>query len=308
VEARAGTGYNILGRATAQPSLFEDVVPSRAGSAPAGQLLKWIGNKQRVAEEIISHFPRSFGTYHEPFVGSGAVLATLAPERGRASDAFGPLMEIWQALKARPDELTKWYAARWRRMMAGRKVEVYEKVLASYNAGPNGADLLFICRSSYGGVIRFTKDGHMSTPCGAHRPIPPDAFAKRVLDWHARVRGTLFEQMDYQDAMERAKPGDVVYCDPPYSYSQSILYGGQDFRLEHLLAVIARCKKRGVFVALSIDGTKRSGKTLCDLPIPKGLFAREVFVHCGRSMLKRFQMNGRSVKEEVVTDRLLLTD
>jgi DNA adenine methylase len=62
-----------------------------------------------------------------------------------------------------------------------------------------------------------------------------------------------------------------------------------------------------VFVALSIDGMKRSGKTMCDLPIPKGLFAREVLVHCGRSMLKRFQMNGRSLKEEVVTDRLLLT-
>ena len=46
---------------------------------------------------------------------------------------------------------------------------------------------------------------------------------------------------------------------------------------------------------------------LCKLPIPKGLFEREAFVNCGRSMLRRFQMNGKSLEEEVVADRLLLT-
>ena len=54
------------------------------------QLLKWIGNKQRFASEIISHFPSDFGTYFEPFVGSGGVLATLAPRRAVASDCFAP--------------------------------------------------------------------------------------------------------------------------------------------------------------------------------------------------------------------------
>lgn len=42
-------------------------------------LLKWVGNKQRFASEIVSYFPLEFGSYFEPFVGSGGVLATLAP-------------------------------------------------------------------------------------------------------------------------------------------------------------------------------------------------------------------------------------
>jgi len=104
-----------------------------------------------------------------------------------------------------------------------------------------------------------------------------------------------------------AKPGDLVYCDPPYRHSQSILYGAQSFSLENLLSVIERCKSRGVFVALSIDGTKRSGDLICDLPLPKGLFIREVFIDVGKSMLKRFQMGGRSLEGETVADRLLLT-
>ena len=71
--------------------------------------------------------------------------------------------------------------------------------------------------------------------------------------------------------------------------------------------MIARCKERGVAVALSIDGTKRSGNRLCEVPIPVGVFEREVFVNCGRSMLRRFQMAGQTLEGEVVSDRLLLT-
>ena len=107
--------------------------------------------------------------------------------------------------------------------------------------------------------------------------------------------------------MDRAKKGSIVYCDPPYSFTQSILYGAQGFSLERLFETIARCKARGVFVALSIDGTKKSGELLCNIPIHKGLFEREAFVNCGRSMLRRFQMNGKTLEEETVADRLLLT-
>ena len=107
--------------------------------------------------------------------------------------------------------------------------------------------------------------------------------------------------------MRLAKKGDMVYCDPPYKHSQAILYGGQDFVLEELFEEIERCKKRGVYVALSIDGTKKSGDVVCDLPIPEKLFEEEIYVNLGKSMLKRFQMGGKTLESEIVADRLLLT-
>lgn len=272
------------------------------------QLLKWVGNKQRFAHEIASYFPTEFGIYFEPFLGSGAVLATLAPEKAVGSDVFEPLMDIWVTLKNEPETLKHWYAERWHTVMAGNKVEEYEQIKASYNADPNAADLLFLCRSCYGGVVRFRKaDGYMSTPCGAHTPISPETFSQRVEEWHRRTLGTRFVSKDYEATMDTARAGDLIYCDPPYSSSQAILYGAQSFSLEHLLKVVHRCKSRGVYVALSIDGSKRSGNWMHELSVPHGLFEREVFVNCGRSMLKRFQMNGRTLEDEVVADRLLLT-
>jgi DNA adenine methylase len=184
----------------------------------------------------------------------------------------------------------------------------YERIKASYNVSPNGADLLFLCRACYGGVVRFRKaDGYMSTPCGVHRPISPESFAKRVDEWHRRTTGTEFRLLDYAEAMALAGPGDLVYCDPPYRHSQTILYGAQSFELRRLLEAIAECKERGAFIALSIDGSKRSGELPCDIPVPDGLFEREILVNCGRSMLRRFQLPGQTLEGEVVADRLLLT-
>lgn len=166
----------------------------------------------------------------------------------------------------------------------------------------------FLSRACYGGVVRFRKaDGYMSTPCGVHQPISPESFAKRVDEWHRRTGGARFLSMDYATAMAEAQSGDLVYCDPPYSHSQAILYGAQAFSIKELLHEIERCKTRGVSVALSIDGTKKSGDIICDVPVPARLFETEILIDCGRSMLKRFQMDGRSLERERVADRLLLT-
>jgi len=285
-----------------------DTFPETTVAPFTAGLLKWVGNKQRMAHLIAAHFPRQYNRYFEPFVGSGAILGTMAPHCAFASDVFSPLIDIWSTLSSDPEAIKRWYSDRWEFFYSGDTSTQYEKIKASYNRSPNGADLLFLCRSCYGGIVRFRKaDGYMSTPCGVHDPMKPGPFNRRVDDWASRVRGTRFRRMNYEEAMEEAGPGDLVYCDPPYSNSQAILYGAQNFNLHNLFRVIERCKKRGVYVAMSIDGTKRSGSFTVDIPIPSGLFERELFIECGRSMLRRFQLNGQTLEHEVVTDRLLLT-
>ncbi len=270
--------------------------------------MKWIGSKYRMADEIVRHFPNRYGRFIEPFLGSGAILATLAPQHGIGGDRFGPLIEIWQTLVNDPTELKRWYAERWARIGELGKQGAYAECLANYNRQPNGADFVFLCRACYGGVVRFRKaDGYMSTPCGVHDPIRPAAFNARVDTWHLRLRHCEFVEADYRELMPRATAGDLVYCDPPYSHSQTILYGAQAFDLTELMEQIAACKGRGVRVALSIDGFKKSGAAHCHIEIPPRLFEREILIDCGRSMLRRFQLEGRDAGDEVVADRLLLT-
>jgi DNA adenine methylase len=294
---RSNVAYNEPAR-----KIEEDIKPFRT------QLLKWIGNKQRQAEYIIGHFPKRFGTYYEPFLGSSGVLGVLSPLKAVGSDSFEPLIEIWQTLKEDSDLLKSHYADRYALIGKHGKKDAYDRVRKNYNESPNGGDLLFLCRACYGGVVRFRKkDGYMSTPVGAHDPVSPQSFSNRVDAWKERIAGTKFVCADFERQMAAAKKGDLIYCDPPYTDTQTILYGAQGFSLGRLIDAIQDCKSRGVYVALSIDGTKFSGKKICGVRLPEGLFEQEISVNVGRSMLKRFQMDGQTLEEHHVTDRLLLT-
>lgn len=292
------------------PIYHQDFEFGDAESLPPlkGQLLKWIGNKQKFASEILTYFPSDYDTYFEPFLGSGAVLATLAPKRAVVSDIFKPLIEIWQQLQENADEVINWYASRHALIEPMGKKGAYEHVKAAYNQSPNGADLLFLSRVCYGGVVRFRKaDGYMSTPCGPHRPMSPDKFAERARIWAARTKNATFLHEDFESVLKRAKAGDLVYMDPPYADSQTIIYGAQSFSLPRLFSAIQDCKNRGVRVALSIDGTKKSGTKTVELSMPDGLFEREICIRLGSSMLKRFQLADQSGDGHHVTDRLLLS-
>ena len=284
-------------------SLEAEPVPRRR---PRGQILKWVGNKFRYAEAIAAHLPEDLGTYFEPFVGTGAVLATLAPKQGVAGDALGILIDLHRAVQDDPERLIAHYdRARADLLDRGRKA--YEDVKGRYNDEPTPEDLLVLSRSCYGGVMRFTRTGFISTPMGPHRLMPTEKLARYMVEWQARLRGTTFAHRDFRETMAEAGGGDVIYCDPPYLHGQTILYGAQDFRLSMLWKATAEAVERGARVVVSGDGWRRSGKKPIELGIPAGLFTRELLIERGGCMLRRFQMNGEQMELEHVADRLLLT-
>lgn len=262
-----------------------------------------------MASEIVSFFPKNYDTYFEPFLGSAAVLGTLAPHKAVGSDVLAPLIGIWQLVSEDPERIIAAYAAHRERIDAGEdKKKVYAEALASFNETRRPEDFVFLSRACYGGIIRFRKDdGGMSTPCGAHMPVSSESFAKRVEIWRERIKGTEFRTADFREIFPEAGKGDMIYCDPPYVDTQKILYGAQEFNLADLVKEISSAKERGARIALSIDGTKRGGLHEILHDFPDDLFETEVAINVGRSMLLRFQKEGQSLHGEEVSDRLLLT-
>lgn len=287
------------------PQLFT-VAATDSRKRPRGQLLKWVGNKFRYADVIARYLPSKLGTYYEPFVGTGAVLATLAPERAIASDALPTLIELLQMVQSDSETLVQHYDSARKEILRGGR-PIYERIKSRYNRNPNPKDLLVLSRTCYGGVMRFTRTGTISTPMGPHSPMPADKLASYMSDWQTRLRGTTFIKQGFEATMSLARPGDTVYCDPPYLHGQTILYGAQSFRLAQLWEATVSAVDRGVRVAVSVDGWRKSGTKLIDLNVPPELFSREVLIERGGCMLRRFQMNGSDMAYEQVADRLLLS-
>ena len=44
-------------------------------------ILKWVGGKRQLLSQIVPLIPKQFSTYVEPFIGGGAVLFALKPEK-----------------------------------------------------------------------------------------------------------------------------------------------------------------------------------------------------------------------------------
>jgi len=279
---------------------------SLVAERPNGQLLKWVGNKYRYAYDIVEHFPSKFDKFIEPFVGTGAIVGTVSPKNGIAGDTLEPLIEIWHYLKDDPNKLMDHYRKIIKKYEE-RPQEIYDKVLERFNKNPNGLDLVILSRTCYGGVVRFRKDGKMSTPKGPHDPISPDSFEKRVWNWRGHIQNTKFLNVPFKETMSAAEEADLIYCDPPYIDTQSILYGSQGFSFQRLIEKIEECKRKGAKIALSIDGKKKSGDRKVKIDIPEELFQSEIFIEGESSMLKRFQSGGEVMIDEDVEDRLLLT-
>ena len=162
--------------------LFETHEFAADRTRPAGQLLKWVGNKQRYAEAIARYLPDEPGTYFEPFVGTGAVLATMRPRRGVAGDTLGVLIDLLRLVQTDPERLVEHYRFE-RDAILNRGREAYDLVQDRFNAGPNPDDLLVLSRTCYGGVVRFTRSGAISTPMGPHKPMPADTLMGYMWEW-----------------------------------------------------------------------------------------------------------------------------
>lgn len=83
--------------------------------------IKWQGNKSKHISKFEDYLPDFIypdeetykgtykGTYIEPFVGSGAVLLNIQPEKWIINDLNKDLINIYNTVKDKPEEIIKYY-------------------------------------------------------------------------------------------------------------------------------------------------------------------------------------------------------
>ncbi|HBK86247.1 MAG TPA: DNA methyltransferase, partial [Firmicutes bacterium] len=61
--------------------------------------LKWAGGKRQLLDMILLYVPSEFDTYYEPFLGGGAVLFGLQPEKAVINDKSWALINCYRVIK-----------------------------------------------------------------------------------------------------------------------------------------------------------------------------------------------------------------
>ena len=250
--------------------------------------IKWSGSKRSQAHEIISYFPKEFDVYYEPFLGSGAILGHLTPQKAVGADINKPLISLWKELQSNPEKMANDYREKWDALQKKGHTYFYE-VRDKFNKDQSPFDFLFLTRTCVNGLIRYNKNGEFNNSLHHTRSgIHPDRLEKIIFDWSSTVGGYKFIDHDYKKATFSAKDGDFIYLDPPYFNTGTRYFGVIDY--ESFLGYLEELNQRGIRFALSYDGKRGEQSYVVDLP--KNLYKRHILIHSGNSAFNKVQ-NGK---------------
>ena len=262
------------------------VAPGRArGQAPVVErplrpFLKWAGGKRQLLPRLREFYPAEFESYHEPFLGSGAVFFDLANagrlggRRVRLTDVNADLIGCWRQLRDAPDAMveglrfleadeaapgSRYYRVRARfnraraaiRNGAGPRAEAYSPDLA--------AMFVYLNRTGFNGLFRLNAGGGFNVPRGKYkRPRICDEDNLRRVSTTLAARSVTVKHAAFDAVLRAARAGDFIYLDPPYAplsaTSEFTSYTADGFDGEdqrHLQQVVIELAKRGCHVLLS---------------------------------------------------------
>ncbi|HEX2051058.1 MAG TPA: Dam family site-specific DNA-(adenine-N6)-methyltransferase [Actinomycetota bacterium] len=218
--------------------------------------LKWAGGKRRLLDQLLPHFPdlKGSATYFEPFLGGAAVFFGLAPRRAVLSDVNPALIETFIAVRDNVDGVI----SHLRRLRHTRQ-EFY-RVRASRPRTPESraARFIYLNKTCFNGLYRENLAGDFNVPFGRHsaRLVVCDAAQLRAAS--CALANALLQHGDFEQQLDGAMPGDIVYIDPPYIVSHTengfVEYNARIFSWEdqkRLAAVATDLVKRGCHVLVS---------------------------------------------------------
>lgn len=237
---------------------------------PLYPVLRWAGGKRNLSKKISNHFPKTYGSYFEPFLGGAAVFLEIQPKVAHLSDSNPRLIEFYKTLAARPLQLIE--TARLMELTynsAGtRQQEVFLEHRRLFNSGDLGevesaATLLLLNRTCYNGLYRENRSGIFNVPHDKSKKRISLVDEQNLLGVSESLREAKIYSGDYESQLASAAKGDLVYLDPPYfpvsKTSRFSDYSSKGFsELDHaqLLETASRLAEKGVFVVVSNSNTK----------------------------------------------------
>ena len=254
-------------------------------------VIKWPGSKRRQADtltQLIESAP--FSTYYEPFVGSGAILGALSPERARAGDIQPELISLWHLIQSDPGEVAETYRKNWNNLR-NQGHEYFYEIRSEFNITRSPHALMFLSRTCVNGLIRFNSNGDFNNSFHHTRAgINPDTLESIIHMWSRRIAGTTFSNADYEETCEAAKSDDIVYLDPPYMGNKG-RYRHGSFDFERFWALLDRLNAKNIRWVLSIDGSSGSRRYDANLQPLEDLSSHALRILNGSSPFPRTQTN-----------------
>jgi len=258
--------------------------------------VKWVGGKRQIMEKLRIRLPESYSEYYEPFVGGGALLFGLQPEKATINDLNSELINTYKVIKNSVNELIGQLAIHDNR-------EEYFYTLRAIQPEElseieRAARFIFLNKTCFNGLWRVNKKGEFNAPFGRYKnPNYRDEDTLRAVSDYLNKAEVDILCDDFDKAVENAQGGDFIYFDPPYqpisttaNFTSYHKRGFNEYDQVRLAETFRRLDSIGCYVMLSNSDTSFIKELYKDFTID--IVSAKRAINC--------KGNGRSGAKEVI--------
>ena len=229
-------------------------------------ILKWVGGKTQIINQIMAKFPKEMENYHELFLGGGSVLFALLSYQKKskiviknniyAYDLNKGLINLYKIIQSKHVELykeiidiKKLYDSCDGCIINRKPRDINDaltskesyyywirykyNIIEDINSIESSAMFLFLNKTCFRGMFRESKNG-FNVPYG-HYKNPTIVELKGITEVHELIQGVIFEHSDFSIPFKYIKKNDFVYLDPPYAPENNksfVSYTNEGFNIE----------------------------------------------------------------------------
>lgn len=227
--------------------------------------LKWAGGKRQLLPILTSFIPKKYDTYYEPFVGAGALLFALQPEKAVINDNNKDLINCYIVIRDNLDELITDLEKYKNEEECFYRIRDLDRNESFFDMSPieKASRTIYLNKTCYNGLFRVNSQGHFNVPFGKYKnPKFVDVEVLKSIQQYLIKNSVTILNCDFEEAVKDAKKGDLIYFDPPYhpisktsSFTGYSINGFGEAEQVRLQKVFKELDKRGCFVMLSNSST-----------------------------------------------------
>jgi DNA adenine methylase len=255
-------------------------------------IVQYQGSKRILAPQILQYMPRRFNRLFEPFSGMAAITVATAHERRAekyfVNDINEPVVRLLKTAIEEPSTLIEKYTALWSKQFKcdGGHLEHYYHVRDDFNSGNQSPEnMLYLLARCVKGAVRYGKSGNFNqSPDKRRYGTNPKNIEENVYAISYLLKGkAIFSALDYHEVFDMARPGDLVYMDPPYqgvsNTRDNRYFSGSEFG--DFSVAIEILNRKGVDYLISYDG-ECGGKAYGN-DLPQSLKCAKILLNAGVS-------------------------
>lgn len=178
--------------------------------------VKWAGGKRQLLDRIKERLPLKYNNYFEPFVGGGAVLFGLKPEKAIINDINASLINAYKVIAHNTQDFLEYINTLDNGMWEDGKAYYYtlrerynDKIMQEEYDVEMAALFVFINKHCFNGLYRVNGKGLFNVPYNNSRRSSIDS--NLIVNLSGYLKNIQIMQGDFENVCQNAARHDFVF-------------------------------------------------------------------------------------------------